>query len=94
MDVSRILRHPYVRGSDEHEGIQWAKEILSQSPIAIRLMKSSFNAELDGLAGITELAHNATMLFYMSDEGKEGRDAFLEKRDPHYSDLDQFPRTP
>ena len=78
----------------ENEGVQWAQEILAQSPIAIRLMKSSFNAELDGLAGITELAHNATMLFYMSDEGKEGRDAFLEKRDPRYSDLDHFPRTP
>ena len=88
--INKIVPHDEL----EHEGIQWAKEILSQSPIAIRLMKSSFNAELDGLAGITELAHNATMLFYMSDEGKEGRDAFLEKRDPHYSDLDQFPRTP
>ncbi len=88
--INKIVPHDEL----ENEGIQWAKEILSQSPIAIRLMKSSFNAELDGLAGITELAHNATMLFYMSDEGKEGRDAFLEKRDPHYSDLDQFPRTP
>ena len=88
--INKIVPHDEL----ENEGIQWAKEILSQSPVAIRLMKSSFNAELDGLAGITELAHNATMLFYMSDEGKEGRDAFLEKRDPRYSDLDQFPRTP
>ena len=88
--INKIVPHDEL----ENEGVQWAQEILAQSPIAIRLMKSSFNAELDGLAGITELAHNATMLFYMSDEGKEGRDAFLEKRDPRYSDLDQFPRTP
>ena len=88
--INKIVPHDEL----ENEGVQWAQEILAQSPIAIRLMKSSFNAELDGLAGITELAHNATMLFYMSDEGKEGRDAFLETRDPRYSDLDQFPRTP
>ena len=88
--INKIVPHDEL----ENEGVQWAQEILAQSPIAIRLMKSSFNAALDGLAGITELAHNATMLFYMSDEGKEGRDAFLEKRDPRYSDLDQFPRTP
>ena len=88
--INKIVPHDEL----ENEGVQWAQETLAQSPIAIRLMKSSFNAELDGLAGITELAHNATLLFYMSDEGKEGRDAFLEKRDPRYSDLDQFPRTP
>ena len=78
----------------EDEGVAWARETLRHSPLALRLMKSSFNAELDGLAGITELAHNATMLFYMSDEGKEGRDAFLEKREPAYADLDKFPRLP
>lgn len=78
----------------EDEGVQWAKEILRTSPLAIRLLKSSFNAELDGMTGITELAHNANMLFYMSDEGNEGRDAFLEKREPRYSDLKAFPRRP
>ena len=78
----------------EDEGVAWAREILRHSPLAIRLLKSSFNAELDGMSGITELAHNATMLFYMSDEGKEGRDAFLEKRQPRYADLEQFPRRP
>ena len=78
----------------EDEGVAWGRETLRHSPLALRLMKSSFNAELDGLAGITELAHNATMLFYMSDEGKEGRDAFLEKREPAYADLDKFPRLP
>ena len=78
----------------EDEGVAWAREMLKHSPIALRLLKASFNAEMDGMAGITELAHNATMLFYMSDEGKEGRDAFLEKRQPHYNDLKQFPRRP
>ncbi len=76
----------------EAEGVQWAKEMLRMSPIALRMLKSSFNAELDGMAGITELSHNATMLFYMSDEGKEGRNAFLEKREPEYSDPRKFPR--
>lgn len=78
----------------EAEGVKWAKEILAQSPIAIRMLKSSFNAELDGMTGITELSHNATMLFYMTDEGKEGKNAFLEKRKPRYDDFDLFPRRP
>jgi naphthoate synthase len=78
----------------EDEGVAWAKEMLRHSPLALRLLKSSFNAELDGMSGITELSHNATMLFYMSDEGKEGRDAFLEKRKPHYDDFEKFPRLP
>lgn len=78
----------------EDEGVAWAREMLQHSPLALRLLKSSFNAELDGMAGITELSHNATMLFYMSDEGKEGRDAFLQKRPPRYSDFEQFPRRP
>ena len=78
----------------EDEGVAWAREMLQHSPMALRLLKSSFNAELDGMAGLTELSHNATMLFYMSDEGKEGRDAFLEKRPPRYSDFEQFPRRP
>jgi naphthoate synthase len=78
----------------EAEGVKWAREILRNSPIAIRMLKSSFNAELDGMTGITELSHNATMLFYMSEEGKEGRDAFLQKREPAYSDFEKFPRRP
>ena len=78
----------------EAEGVAWGREILRHSPLALRLMKSSFNAELDGLAGVTELAHNATLLFYMSDEGKEGRNAFIEKREPAYSDTARFPRRP
>ena len=76
----------------EAEGVAWAREILAKSPIAIRMLKSSFNAELDGMSGITQLAHNANMLYYMVDESKHGRDAFLQKREPEFSDPKQFPR--
>ncbi len=75
----------------ETEGIQWAKEILEKSPLAIRLLKSAFNAELDGQAGIQELAGNATLLYYMSEEAQEGKKAYLEKRKP---DFKKFPRLP
>ena len=75
----------------EETTVQWCREILANSPMAIRCLKAAFNAESDGLAGIQELAGNATMLFYMTEEGKEGRDAFLEKRRPDFS---KFPRLP
>ncbi len=75
----------------EEETVQWAREILEKSPIAIRFLKSAFNADTDGLAGIQELAGNATMLYYMTEEGKEGKNAFLEKRKPDFS---KFPRLP
>jgi len=75
----------------EEEGIRWAQEILEKSPLAIRLLKSAFNAELDGQAGIQELAGNATLLYYMSKEAQEGRDAYNEKRRP---DFKKFPRVP
>jgi naphthoate synthase len=75
----------------EEEGVKWAKEILQHSPLAIRLLKSAFNAELDGQAGIQELAGNATLLYYMSEEAQEGRDAYVEKRKPDFS---KFPRVP
>ena len=75
----------------EEEGIKWAKEILEKSPLAIRLLKSAFNAELDGQAGIQELAGNATLLYYMSAEAKEGKKAYLEKRKPNFK---KFPRVP
>jgi naphthoate synthase len=78
----------------QEEGVRWAREILKKSPLALRMLKSAFNAELDGMVGITELAHNANMLFYMTDEGKEGRDAFLQKREPAYPDFERFPRRP
>ena len=75
----------------EDEGVQWAREILEKSPLAIRLLKSAFNAELDGQAGIQELAGNATLLYYMSDEAQEGKNAYNEKRKPDFS---KFPRVP
>jgi naphthoate synthase len=75
----------------EEEGIRWAKEILQHSPMAIRVLKSAFNAELDGQAGIQELAGNATLLYYMSEEAQEGKEAYLEKRKP---DFKKFPKLP
>ncbi len=75
----------------EEETIQWCREILSNSPIAIRCLKSALNADCDGQAGLQELAGNATMLFYMTEEGQEGRNAFIEKRKPDFS---KFKRQP
>jgi naphthoate synthase len=69
----------------EETGVDWALEILGHSPIAIRCLKAAFNADCDGQAGLQELAGNATMLFYMSEEAQEGRDAYLEKRSPDFS---------
>ncbi len=77
--------------SIEEETVQWAQEILAKSPIAIRFLKSAFNADTDGLSGLQELAGNATMLYYMTEEAKEGKNAFLEKRTPDFS---KFPRLP
>ncbi len=71
--------------------VQWCREILQHSPIALRCLKSGFNAALDGQAGVQELAGNATLLFYMTEEGQEGRNAYVEKRKP---DFDKFPRRP
>ena len=68
----------------ESEGVQWADEILKKSPLAIRCLKSAFNADVDGQAGLQELAGNATLLYYMSEEGSEGHRAFLEKRQPDF----------
>jgi naphthoate synthase len=68
----------------ETEGVVWANEILSKSPLAIRCLKSAFNADCDGQAGIQELAGNATMLYYLTEEGAEGKQAFLEKREPNF----------
>ena len=71
--------------------VQWCREMLALSPLALRCMKAAFNAETDGMAGIQELAGNATMLFYMTEEAQEGRDAFKERRAPDFS---RFPRVP
>jgi naphthoate synthase len=75
----------------EETGVDWALQILRHSPLAIRCLKAAFNADCDGQAGLQELAGNATLLFYMSEEAQEGRDAFLEKRAP---DFTQFPWRP
>ncbi|MGH2404757.1 MAG: 1,4-dihydroxy-2-naphthoyl-CoA synthase [bacterium] len=75
----------------EEEAVQWAREILEKSPMALRVLKAAFNADTDGLAGLQQLGGDATLLYYLSDEAKEGRDAFLEKRRPNFS---KFPRYP
>ncbi|MDP9382507.1 MAG: 1,4-dihydroxy-2-naphthoyl-CoA synthase [Chloroflexota bacterium] len=73
------------------EAEKWAREILEKSPVALRFLKSAFNADTDGQAGIQDLAGNATMLYYMTEEAREGHQAFLEKRKPDFS---KFPRQP
>ena len=73
------------------EGVRMAREVLQHSPTAIRCLKAAFNAETDGLAGIQELAGNATHLFYRTEEAVEGRNAFLEKRDPDFSETGWLP---
>ena len=75
----------------EAEGVKWAQEILEKSPIAIRCLKAAFNADCDGQAGLQELAGNATLLYYMTEEGSEGKQAFLEKRKPNFR---QYPWLP
>jgi naphthoate synthase len=71
--------------------VAWCKKIQEKSPLSIRMLKSSFNAELDGQAGIQELAGNATLLYYLSEEAKEGKNAFVEKRQPDFSKFTKFP---
>jgi naphthoate synthase len=75
----------------EAETVSWCREMLAMSPFALRMLKASFNADEDGLSGIQQLAHDANLLFYMSDEAQEGRNAYLQKRKPDFS---QFPHRP
>ena len=75
----------------EDECIDWAETMIERSPLALRMMKAGFNAELDGQAGIQELAGDATMLYYTLDEAQEGGKAFLEKRKPDFDKYPQFP---
>ncbi|MCA9914757.1 MAG: 1,4-dihydroxy-2-naphthoyl-CoA synthase, partial [Anaerolineae bacterium] len=75
----------------EAEALQWSREILTKSPTALRFIKAGLNAELDGQTGVQVLAGHATMLFYQTEEGSEGKNAFLEKRQPDFS---KFPRRP
>ena len=78
-------------GELEAETVRWCREMLAHSPLALRMLKASLNAADDGLAGIQQLAGDATLLFYMSDEAQEGRDAYVEKRRPDFA---KFPRRP
>lgn len=75
----------------EEETVQWCREMLAHSPLALRCLKAAMNADCDGQAGLQELAGNATLLYYMSEEGQEGRNAFVEKRQP---DFGRFPKRP
>lgn len=75
----------------EAETVKWCREMLDKSPLALRLLKSAFNADLDGQAGIQELAGNATLLYYMTEEAAEGKNSYLERRAPDFS---KFPRRP
>ena len=75
----------------ENETVEWAQKILERSPLAIRMLKSALNADCDGQAGLQQLAGDATMLFYMTEEAQEGRDAFKEKRKPNFK---KFPKLP
>ena len=78
----------------EAEAVQWCREMLQLSPLALRLLKASHNAADDGLAGIQQLAGDATLLFYLSEEAQAGRDAFVQKTDLPYADTETFPRRP
>jgi naphthoate synthase len=75
----------------EAETVRWCREMLRMSPLALRLLKSGSNAGVDGLAGVQQLAGDATLLYYMTEEAQEGRDAFVERRDPEFS---RFPKRP
>jgi len=75
----------------EAETVQWCREMLQHSPLALRCLKSALNADCDGQAGLQELAGNATLLYYLTEEGQEGRNAFVEKRKPNFK---KFPRLP
>jgi naphthoate synthase len=75
----------------EDEAVQWSREILAKSPLAIRMLKGALTADTDGLAGMQQFAGDATLLYYLSDEAQEGKNAFLEKRKPDFS---KFPRLP
>jgi naphthoate synthase len=85
--VNRVVPYEQL----EAEGYQWAQEILHHSPLSIRCLKAAFNADLDGQQGLQELAGNATLLYYLTEEGEEGRKAWNEKRPPAYK---QYPWLP
>ena len=75
----------------EDESVTWAREILEKSPIALRFLKAAFNADPDGLAGLQQLAGDATLLYYMTEEAQEGKNAFVEKRKPNFRRFRRLP---
>lgn len=79
-----LVNHVVPVAELEAEGVQWAREIMQHSPLAIRCLKSAFNADVDGQTGLQELSGNATLLYYLSEEGSEGHQAYLEKRKPDF----------
>lgn len=85
--VNKVV--PYEKLEDEV--VEWAKAMMQHSPLALRMIKAGLNAELDGQAGIQELAGDATMLYYLTDEAQEGKQAFLEKRKPDFTQFPKFP---
>ena len=85
--VNKVVPHAQL----EEECVAWARQMMQHSPLALRMIKMGLNAELDGQAGIQQLAGDATMLYYFMDEAQEGGKAFLEKRKP---DFDKYPKVP
>ena len=75
----------------ERETVAWCREMNASRPLALRLLKASFNATEDGLTGLQQLSHDATLLFYMTEEGQEGRNSYVEGRSPDFS---KFPKRP
>jgi naphthoate synthase len=75
----------------EEETVKWCREMLELSPLALRFLKSAMNADCDGQAGLQELAGNATLLYYLSEEGKEGKNAYLQKRKPNFKKFRRLP---
>ena len=75
----------------EAETVQWCREMLANSPIALRCLKAALNADCDGQAGLQELAGNATLLYYLSEEGQEGKNAYLQKRKPDFRKFKRLP---
>ena len=85
--VNHVVPYPQL----EKATVKWCQEILEKSPLSLRMLKGALNADCDGQAGLQQLAGDATMLFYMTDEAQEGRDAFKEKRKPNFK---KYPKLP
>ena len=85
--VNKVV--PYEKLEDET--VAWAQTMMLRSPLALRMLKTAFNAELDGQAGLQEFAGNATLLYYFTEEAQEGKHAFLEKRKPDFKKYPKFP---